>query len=84
MQKVMKSIQSVLTINSTNIMADKITLICPSCQTQFEFDPNSDEQVITSLNKNFRPKLKSNVEVVAYLECPNGHLKPYKVKKDYK
>ena len=65
-------------------MAEKQQLKCSECGEEFEFDPNSDEQVITSLNENFRPALKSNVEVVAYLECPKGRLKPYKVKKDYK
>ena len=65
-------------------MAEKQKLKCSECGEEFEFDPNSDEQVITSLNENFRPALKLNVEVVAYLECPKGHLKPYKVKKDYK
>jgi len=80
----MKFIQLVLIINSTKIMAEKQKLTCPDCGIEFEFDPNSDEKVITSLNENFRPASKSNVEVVAYLECPNGHLKPYKVKKDYK
>lgn len=65
-------------------MAEKQKLKCYECGEEFEFDPNSDEQLITSLNENFRPTLKLNVEVVAYLECPKGHLKPYKVKKDYK
>ncbi|WP_430403693.1 hypothetical protein [Fluviicola sp.] len=65
-------------------MAEKQKLICPECTEEFEFDPNSDEKVITSLNESFRPQPKSDVEVVAYLECPQGHLKPYKVKKDYK
>mgnify|MGYP000743008232 CR=1 FL=1 len=66
-------------------MAEKQKLKCPECGEEFEFDPNSDEQVITSLNESFRPRpqLKLNVEVVAYLVCPKGHLKPYKVKKDY-
>lgn len=65
-------------------MADIQKLNCSECDAEFEFDPNSDEQVITSINESFKPKAKKEVEVVAYLECPNGHLKPYKVKKDYK
>lgn len=65
-------------------MAEIQKLKCPECDTEFEFDPNSDEQVITFINESFRPKVKKEREVVAYLECPKGHLKPYKVKKDYK
>lgn len=65
-------------------MAEKQKLKCSECGEEFEFDPNSEISIITSLNESFKPQIKSNVEVVAYLECPKGHLKPYKVKKDYK
>ena len=58
-------------------------LKCPDCGEEFEFDPDSDNKVITSLNESFRPILKKEVEVTAYLTCPKGHKNPYKVKKDY-
>ncbi len=58
-------------------------LICPECKAEFEFDPDSDTKVITSINKSFRIAAKKEVEVTAYLECPNGHSKPYKVTKSY-
>lgn len=64
-------------------MAEIQKLTCPDCKTEFEFDPNSGTKVITSLNESYRPQLKKDVEVVAYLECPNGHTKPYKVTKSY-
>jgi hypothetical protein len=64
-------------------MAKKQKLTCPECGAEFEFDPESKEKVITSLNESFRPQLKKEIEVTAYLKCPNGHTKPYKVKKDY-
>lgn len=64
-------------------MADKQQLTCPECGEQFEFDPNRDEKVVTSLNESMLQK-RTDVEVVAYLSCPNGHVKRYKVKKDYK
>jgi hypothetical protein len=58
-------------------------LICPECKAEFEFDPDSDATVITSLNKSLRTASKKEVEVTAYLDCPNGHNEPYKVKKTY-
>ena len=58
-------------------------LTCPECKAEFEFDPNSHEKVIMSLNESFRPQLKKEEEVTAYLKCPNGHVKPYIVKKYY-
>lgn len=64
-------------------MADKQELTCPECNTKFEFDPNSDSKVVTSLNESFRPQLKKDIEVTAYLKCPNGHTKAYKVTKSY-
>lgn len=64
-------------------MAEKQKLVCPECKAEFEFDPNSDTKVITSLNESYRPQLKKEVEVTAYLICPNGHTKPYKVTKSY-
>lgn len=64
-------------------MAEKQKLVCPECKAEFEFDPNSDTKVITSLNESYRPQLKKEVEVTAYLKCPNGHTKPYKVTKSY-
>lgn len=64
-------------------MAEKQKLTCPECTIEFEFDPNSDTSVITSLNESYRPKLKKDVEVVAYLKCPKGHTNPFKVIKNY-
>jgi hypothetical protein len=64
-------------------MAEKQKLKCPECGEEFEFDPNSDHKVITSLNESFRPKLQKEVTVTAYLTCPKGHKHPYKVTKDY-
>lgn len=64
-------------------MAGIQQLVCPDCGSEFEFDPNLDNKVITSLNESFRPKLKKEVVVTAYLKCPKGHRNPYKVKKDY-
>lgn len=65
-------------------MAEIQKLTCPDCSIEFEFDPNSDSnKVITSLNESFRPNLKKEVVVTAYLTCPKGHKNPYKVKKDY-
>jgi hypothetical protein len=56
-------------------------LICPECKAEFEFNPNS--VVITSLNKSIPVRTKKEAVVTAYLECPNGHTKPYKVTKEY-
>jgi hypothetical protein len=64
-------------------MAKIQKLICPECKAEFEFDPNSEVKVITSLNKSFRIRSKKEAIVTAYLECPNGHSKPYKVTKEY-
>lgn len=64
-------------------MATKQNLKCPECNTIFEYDPHSDETVLTFFDKSPKLKLKKPVQVVAYLECPNGHTKPYKVFKDY-
>lgn len=62
-------------------MAKIQKLICPECKAEFEFNPNS--VVITSLNKSIPVRTKKEAVVTAYLECPNGHTKPYKVTKDY-
>lgn len=56
---------------------------CPDCQVEFEFDPNEDNGVITSLNESVNIKLGKDKKVTAYLTCPNGHIKPYKVFKPY-
>jgi hypothetical protein len=56
-------------------------LVCPECKAEFEFNPNS--VVITSLNKSISVRTKKEAVVTAYLECPNGHTKPYKVIKEY-
>jgi len=64
-------------------MAEKQKLKCSECGVEFEFDPEANEKVITSLNESFRPQLKKELEVTAYLKCPNGHVKPYRVKKTY-
>lgn len=64
-------------------MAKKQKLKCPDCEIEFEFDPKADNKIITSLNESFRTILKKEVEVTAYLTCPNGHKKPYKVIKEY-
>jgi Fe2+ or Zn2+ uptake regulation protein len=64
-------------------MSDIQKLKCPECGEEFEFDPNANENVITSLNESHRPKLNKEIVVTAYLKCPNGHIKPYKVKKTY-
>ncbi|MDW3196443.1 MAG: hypothetical protein R8G66_28975 [Cytophagales bacterium] len=64
-------------------MAQKQNLECPECGAKFVFDPNSDQKVISNLNESYVPKLKKQIEVTAYLECPNGHTKPYKVTKEY-
>lgn len=64
-------------------MAKKQTLKCHECEEEFEFDPSSGEKVITSLNESFIPKTKQEKEVIAYLKCSNGHIKPYKVIKVY-
>ena len=56
-------------------------LVCPECKAEFEFNPNS--VVITSLNKSIPLRTKKEAVVTAYLECPNGHTKPYKVTKEY-
>ncbi len=58
-------------------------LKCPDCGEVFEFDPNSDEKVLTNLKESFRQKIEKEKVVTAYLECPNGHTNPYKVTKEY-
>jgi hypothetical protein len=58
-------------------------LICPECKVEFDFDPNSNTRIVTSLNESVRPKLKKEIQVTAYLKCPNGHTKPYTVTKQY-
>lgn len=58
-------------------------LVCKTCGQDFEFNPTADNKVITSLNESTRPKLDRDVEVTAYLTCPNGHRNPYKVVKKY-
>jgi hypothetical protein len=62
-------------------MAKIQKLICPECKAEFEFNPNS--VVITSLNRSIGIRSKKETVVKAYLECPNGHTKPYKVTKEY-
>lgn len=64
-------------------MAEIQKLTCPDCEVEFEFDPNSNQKVITSLDESFVPKIKEQRVVTAYLECPNGHTNPYKVTKEY-
>jgi hypothetical protein len=64
-------------------MAEKQKLKCSECGEEFEFDPNSDERVVISRNESAPPSKSNIIEVVAYLECPKGHLKRYKVKKEY-
>lgn len=58
---------------------EKIKLICPDCQTEFEYDP-MDIIVVKRLEARQEAK---DEEVTAYLTCPLGHTKPYKVRKDY-
>jgi hypothetical protein len=58
-------------------------LTCPDCGASFEFDPNANQQVITSLNESYRPQINKVLGVTAYLTCPKGHRNPYKVKKQY-
>jgi len=69
-------------------MAKQQKLICEECKVAFTFDPDEDAQVITSLTdsksvKKAKSKNKIDVAVIAYLECPNGHTKSYKVIKSY-
>lgn len=62
--------------------AEKQKLRCSECEKEFEFDPNSEEHLIVTPDSKRKTKTKI-VEVTAYLECPSGHIKPYRVKKDY-
>ena len=61
-------------------MATKQKLKCSVCNTEFEYE---EDGVLTLFNESPESKRQENVEVVAYLECPNGHLRPYKIKKNY-
>ena len=61
-------------------MATKQKLKCSVCNTEFEYEEDS---VLTLFNESPKSKRQEKVEVVAYLECPNGHLRSYKVKKNY-
>lgn len=70
-------------IKKAVLMLDIQTLQCPVCNIKFEYDPNANQRVITSLNESYRPQINQTLEVVAYLTCPNGHTNPYKVKKQY-
>lgn len=62
-------------------MAKEHKIKCPECGTEFEFSP--EENVVVNLNRMDIPKLNRNKEVTAYLTCPKGHTKPYKVTKSY-
>jgi len=64
-------------------MVEKQKLKCPECDTVFEFDPNSNQRVITNLKESMIPKLKERRQVTAYLECPKGYTYPYEVIKEY-
>lgn len=65
-------------------MADQQILTCPECGATFTYDPNSPEpSAIRSLTGFQEAKKNIDVEVTIYLVCPNGHPKPYKVKKGY-
>lgn len=58
-----------------------IVVKCKSCDEEIFFDPN--EKVVTQINESAKPfgKEKEGEEVIAYLTCPNGHTRPYKVKR---
>ena len=64
-------------------MLEKQTLQCPECEIEFEFDPLDDDSDDAVLYEGYILRLNQIKEVNAYLECPNGHTKPYKVKKIY-
>ncbi len=68
-------------------MAEIQNLECPECGDKFTFDPNSNEEVVVPLNWTRKPQSKKNdkneITVTAYLDCLNGHTKPYRVKKSY-
>lgn len=70
-------------LKQATLLIDIQKLTCPECQMVFEFDPNANQQVVTSLNESYRPQKNTTLEVTAYLTCPKGHTYPYKVKKQY-
>ncbi len=64
-------------------MSEEIEFKCPDCGELVIYYPNANDDLIAAIEDINSENLNKEVEVKIYLECVNGHIKPYRIKKSY-